>query len=252
MSNVLPVSKFALKTITAINHMVVAVDGANAPTRESFIKAATELGAHSAAGADSKANLAFTALSGAVAGALDSVKRDEKGNPHKEGLDDAQRLFNAYANAIGKRASHTPAKEMTKGNLAKSYSQLRKFIEAGVLEADEKCEATSVLHRTKEIRAAAKVEGKAVDDAFEVYYRAMIALGRAVEDGRKDLTDDEIGALVLKPTREARTIQQRVDGVRGTISNIVDDCEDEALKVALQRAMAEIDRAVALIKAGAK
>lgn len=150
---------------------------------DDFMKEVREFGRDSAAGKDALPNLAHKFIRAVSDGVVEMTK-------DADGDDGAARIFKAYAASEGKKQVHDRTEAGLKANISK-------FRQIGNFAGNPKWDAVEVANKTHTIRIDHKKDGIDVKPA----YAALVDVAREQLKQDTQLTDGEIGALVMTTTK---------------------------------------------------
>lgn len=140
-------------------------------------------------GANARANLLVRVVRGAALGALDTIKRDAKGNEDKKGRDHADLIYDAYITTCSAKNVHGAKTIVSK------TSNIRKAITLG---QRNDIDAIAVMNRTQAIY---KELNTGADDAIPLHppFEAFnMVVRRQMEKKGAELSDDEIKDAIMK------------------------------------------------------
>ncbi len=169
-----------------------------------FMSTVRELGRDAAAGKDSLPNLAIAFARAVSDGVIDLTK-------DTTGRDGAARVFEAYAQAEGRKAVH----DRTENGLKANVSKLRKVGEAA---NNPKYDFVDVLNRAHTIRQQAKTDDIDVKPAYAAFVdvaREQLKLDDAMDDAM-------LFATVTKTTNAKEvTLEGELKKVAKSLENII-------------------------------
>lgn len=150
---------------------------------DDFMKEVREFGRDSASGKDALPNLAHKFIRAVADGVVEMAK-------DADGDDGAARVFKTYAASEGKKQVHDRTEAGLKANISK-------FRQIGNFAGNPKWDAVHVANQTHVIRQDHKKDGIDVKPA----YAALVDVAREQLKQDTQLTDGEIGALVMTTSK---------------------------------------------------
>lgn len=188
-------------------------------TLEKLMQQVKALGRDHGAGAVSLPRLALRVCDAAAKGVINSGDIDPK-----TGLDDTARIYAAYIESSGKKAevgqlNGATAKFANTGGDKVNASKLRQFTKLG---EDSKLDGPELLERAMSVHGEAmKTEAKSVKPLYQGMLDVARAALKAMADGERHLTDEEIRNIVVKQGPKAKALEDVWDSIQSSVRKLV-------------------------------
>ncbi len=164
---------------------------------------AREYGRDAAEGKDSLPKLAIRAVRASNDGVITTQK-------DKKGVDDAQRLYGEYADAMGKKEIH----EHTENGKKANESKLRQLIAFGALTV---CDPVEVLDRAVELRR----QMEAAKDPVKSAYAGYVDVAREQIKTDRALDDEELKTALRKKESDEPTVERVLERIKKQLDQLI-------------------------------